>query len=101
MARRSRSRKAKSDDRRTGILLAILGVVILSALVGAFLWVKRTKIPLDQATNCPRTGPRAVHVVLFDRTDPISPLQGQRIRQKMNELRDAAPFGKRFDIYTV
>jgi hypothetical protein len=101
MTRRSRSKKTKSNDVRTGILLAILGVVMLSLLVGGLWWVKHTKIVLDQVTNCPQKGPRAVHVIIFDRTDPITPLQGQRVRQKMNELRDTATFGKRFDIYTV
>jgi len=42
-----------------------------------------------------------VHAIIFDRTDPISPQQGQRIHQKMTDLRERAPFGKRFDIYTV
>src|SRR5262245_3461392 len=101
MARRSRKKGEKSVDVVTGILLAIVGVVMIGLLTGALWWVKKTKIILDEATNCPQTGPRAVHVIIVDRTDPITPLQAERIRQKIREMREAAPFGKRFDIYTV
>lgn len=101
MARRSRNSRKKSIDVGMGILLAIIGLVIISALVGFLWWIKSTKVILDEATNCPRAGPRAVHIIIFDRTDPILPLQGQRIRQKMKELRESAFFGKRFDLYTV
>lgn len=101
MARRNRRNKAQSVDVLMGILLAITGIAMLGSLVGALLWVKKTKVILDEVTNCPLAGPRAVHVVIVDRTDPITPLQGQRIHQKMKELRESAPLGKRFDIYTV
>jgi len=91
----------KSIDVGTGILLAITGLVIISLLIGFYWWVKKTTVILDEVTNCPQAGPRAVHAIIFDRTDPITPLQGQRIRQRMKEFREGAPFGTRFDIYTV
>ncbi len=100
MATRGRSH-AKSSDRSTGIALTILGLVLIAGLLGAFLWVKNRHELLDKVTNCPGSGPREVHVILFDRTDPITQQQAQRIRQKMQQLRDSAPFGKRFDLYTV
>lgn len=101
MSRRSRRKRAQLIDQSTGILLAIIALVILCMLVGFFLWVKKTTVVLDEVTNCPETGPRAVRAIIFDRTDPIKPLQGQRIRQRMKEFREGAPFGTRFDIYTV
>jgi len=101
MARRSRKKRDKRVDVGTGILLAVVGVVMLGLLVGALWWVKKTKVTLDEATNCPQAGPHAVHVIIVDRTDPITQLQAERIRQKIREMREAAPFGKRFDIYTV
>ena len=51
-------------------------------------------------TNCPKDGPQAVHVVIFDRSDPISGQQAQRIRQIMQQLKNSASRGHRFDIYT-
>jgi hypothetical protein len=101
MAPRNRRKREKAVDVGTGILLAVAGVVMIGLLVGALWWVKKTKVILDEATNCPQAGPRAVHVIIVDRTDPITPLQAERIRQKIKEMREAAPFGKRFDIYTV
>jgi hypothetical protein len=38
--------------------------------------------------------------VIFDRSDPISPQQRQRIRLAIDKLKSEAPFGYRFDIYT-
>lgn len=101
MARRSRNKRSKSVDVVIGILLAIVGLVILGLLVGFLWWVKKTKVVLDETTNCPLAGPRAVHALIFDRTDPISPQQGQRIRQWMKAQREGASFATRFDFYTV
>jgi hypothetical protein len=101
MAPRNRRKREKAADVGTGILLAVAGVVMIGLLVWALWWVKKTYVILDEATNCPQAGPRAVHVIIVDRTDPITPLQAERIRQKIKEMREAAPFGKRFDIYTV
>src|SRR5712671_4289133 len=101
MARRSRSERDKRIDVGTGILLAAVGVVVLGLLVGALWWVKTTTVILNEATNCPEAAPRAVHAIIIDRTDPIQPQQAQRIRQKLKDFMESAPFAKRFDIYTV
>jgi hypothetical protein len=101
MARRSRNRRTQSIDVFTGILLAIVGLVILGLLVGFLWWLKKTKVVLDESSNWPVAGPRAVHALIFDRTDPIFQQQAERIRQRMKELRESASFGTRFDIYTV
>jgi hypothetical protein len=51
-------------------------------------------------TNCPKSGPSGIHVILFDRSDPISEQQAQRIRQAIEKFKSDAPFGLRFDLYT-
>lgn len=55
---------------------------------------------LDSETNCPKSGPSGIHVILFDRSDPISEQQAQRIRQAIDKFKNEAPFGLRFDLYT-
>lgn len=97
-----RRRRAKTGmpDALVGVLLTVVGLIVIAALVFGAMWVRRTKVQLDQLTNCPLAGPRAVHVVIFDRSDPISGQQAQRIKHAMNELKTAAAFGYRFDIYT-
>lgn len=81
-------------------MLGILGVAIIAALVGGYLLLKHSRPQLDTETNCPKSGPAAIHVLLFDRSDPISEQQAQRIRQTIEKLKDGAPFGQRFDVYT-
>lgn len=99
MARRSRRSKGLSDGAR-GLVLAILGLLLIGALGGGYWWVKHSRPILDAETNCPAAGPSGIHVILFDRSDPISDQQGQRIRQAIDHFKQDAPFGLRFDIYT-
>ncbi|MCK1388725.1 hypothetical protein [Bradyrhizobium sp. 21] len=95
-----RRRSRGNSDAAKGVLLAALGVAVLAALLGGFFYIKQTRPQLDAETNCPKTGPTAIHVLLFDRSDPITDQQAQRIRQTVEKLKEAAPFGMRFDIYT-
>jgi hypothetical protein len=82
-----------------GIALAAIGIILVAALAFTVFWVKRQHVALDDV-NCPKTGPKAVHVILIDRSDPISGQQAQHIRQVVQRLRDDAVFGTRFDVYT-
>jgi hypothetical protein len=88
------------SDGARGLLLALLGLLLISAFGAGYWWVKQTRPTLDSETNCPTTGPTGIHVILFDRSDPISDQQAQRIRQAINRYKQDAPFGLRFDIYT-
>ena len=100
MARRSRARSRSHSDKWIGLFLVIVGVALTAALVTGVRWVRQSKPPLDKQTNCPRGGPTAVHVIIFDRSDPISGQQAQRIRQIMEQYKKSATLGYRFDIYT-
>jgi hypothetical protein len=88
------------SDGMKGTLLGLLGVVIIGALVGGYFFLKQSRPQLDVETNCPKSGPVAIHVLLFDRSDPISEQQAQRIRQAIEKFKDSAAFGQRFDVYT-
>jgi hypothetical protein len=99
MARRSRTSSGLSDGVR-GALFGLLGLVIIGALIGGYMFVKQSRPQLDAETNCPKSGPIAIHVLLFDRSDPISDQQAQRVRQVIDKFKDGASFGQRFDIYT-
>ena len=82
-----------------GTVLAAVGVILVAALAVTVFWVKGRHIALDDR-NCPKTGPKAVHVILIDRSDPISSQQAQHIRQVIQRLKADAAFGTRFDVYT-
>src|SRR5262245_29274311 len=101
MVRRTRRSKRGISDTTAGAVLTVVGLALMLALGGAVWWIRNTRVALDPQTNCPVDGPRAVHVVIFDRSDPVSPQQRQRIRLVMDQLKSEAPFGYRFDIYTV
>jgi hypothetical protein len=98
MARRRLNRGTK--DRIGGASLIVLGLVLLSALVGSSWWVKSTKIATDKTTNCPVVGPRAIHAIMIDQSDRISGQQAQQIREYLTRAKREASFGTRFDIYT-
>jgi hypothetical protein len=98
MSSRSR-RRAGFRDKVVGIALAALGLALVAALAITVIWVKERRVVLA-TNNCPLSGPRAVHVILIDRSDPVSGQQAQHIRQVIQRLKVDAAFGTRFDIYT-
>lgn len=99
MPRRSRRSRGLSDGI-AGLLLGLGGLLLIGALAGGYWFVKSGRVVLDAATNCPKSGPNGIHVILFDRSDPISEQQAQRIRQAIDKFKNEAPFGLRFDLYT-
>lgn len=95
----SKSRRRAQKDKLLGGVFAAIGFVLIASLAATVYWVKGRHIALDDR-NCPRKGPRAVHMILIDRSDPISSFQAQHIRQIVQRLKAEAAFGTRFDIYT-
>jgi uncharacterized membrane protein len=100
MARRSQRRRSEFRDRSFGAILILLGVLLIGLLAGGAWWIRRSTPAVDAETNCPANGPKVVNVLIFDRSDPISGQQAQRVRFAVNELKRAANFGYRFDVYT-
>jgi hypothetical protein len=80
--------------------LFVLGVVLIASLVGISWWVKNSKPKLDAESNCPSTGPVAVHAIMVDQSDPISGQQAQQVREFLGQVTKSAAFGTRFDFYT-
>jgi hypothetical protein len=87
-------------DWLSGTLLAVIGIAILGSLAGVWWWTTSHHVELD-AKNCPVKGPTAVTAVLIDRSDPITPLQQQEIRQRLLALVQKANPGVRFDLYVA
>jgi hypothetical protein len=95
-----RRRHLRDWDKARGILLAILGIVLIAGLGAAWYWTSRQP-RLDAATGCPSTGPTAIHAILIDRSDPITPLQAQQVRQIIDRSVNAAKIGERFELYVA
>ena len=100
MARRSQRRRSEFKDRSVGVILIIVGVLLIGLLAGGAWWIRRSTPVLDAETNCPINGSKVVNVLIFDRSDSISGQRAQRVRFAVDELKHAANFGYRFDIYT-
>jgi hypothetical protein len=100
MPRKRRRSSQGLPDGAKGALLGFLGLCIVGGIGGGYWYLKKTRPILDVETNCPATGPSAIHVILFDRSDPITDQQAQRIRQTISKYKDAATPGLRFDLYT-
>ena len=95
---RSRRKRKELVDRTTGITLFVVGLVLLMALAGGALWLRKTRVQL--ATDlCPATGASAIQMIMIDRSDPISGQQAQRVRQYINEIKENALPNTRFDVY--
>lgn len=98
MARRRHGRRQR-NDKITGVLLGLTGVFLLGGLLTVWWWANSLPRP-DTVTNCLPTGPSGVHLIVVDRSDPVSGQQAQRVRQVLNGFRDSAAVGTRFDVYT-
>lgn len=94
-----RKRKKRDWDKAKGVIFAVVGIALIAALGGAWYWVNASKTKLDVATNCPVSGPTAIHAILIDRSDPISPSQAQQVRQIVDRYVKSAKVGERFDLY--
>jgi uncharacterized membrane protein len=100
MTRRSRRKRSELKDRSIGVILIALGTLLIGLLAGGAWWIRHSTPVVDAETNCPINGPTVVNVLIFDRSDPISGQQAQRVRFAVDELKHSANFGYRFDIYT-
>jgi len=99
----SKRKKRRTDSNSTmpGIILGFVGLVGLVGLVVFFVYVKKEQVEKDATTNCPITGPAAVHVIMIDRSDAISAQQAQRVKQEFKEYLLHSQKYERFDLYVL
>lgn len=91
-----------SPTSADGIKMLLVIAATLALLGGgAAAYFLTRKPPIDQATLCPSAGPTAIHAVLVDRSDPITPLQGSRVRQVLDRAVLDAPVGARVALYVA
>lgn len=98
--RRGPRRDSQMSQIIWGVVAAVLGIGLLGAMGAFYFWAKGNQVALD-AANCPVTGPKGIHVILIDRSDPITPVQSERVRQVVEGLVSQAQTGERFDLYVA
>lgn len=94
-------RRGQGADRLKGVMFAFVGIALIIALAGGGYWLSQKRVKLDAATGCPVSGPAAIHAILIDRSDPISPQQAQQIRLVIDGYVARAKIGERFDLYVA
>jgi len=82
-------------------MLIGVSTAIVIAGVGGGYWLRKTRVAVDEATMCPVAGPTAVHAILVDRSDAITPLQAQRLHQVLDRIVSEASVGERIDFYVL
>lgn len=93
-------RQPKTGNGKTWAL-GLATVFIAAVGVGSLGWTQLNRVPLDTGTSCPIAGPTAVHAILLDQSDPITPLQAQRLSQIVDRVIDEASIGERIDLYVL
>lgn len=99
-----RRRRAGGDREGRNILpvvLAVLASIALIGIMGWFVWQRATAVPHDKVSGCPKDGPVAVHAILIDRSDPLTPLQAQRLTQLVEAVAKSAAVDERLDLYVL
>lgn len=104
VTRTRRTSGRRGQGMSTNIKAALLigaSVIVGGGLFGAHLVLAPAKADWDQATLCPAAGPSAAHVILIDRSDPITALQAQRVRQVVERAINEALPAERIDLYVA
>lgn len=98
------SGRRRGNDRGAGIkfwIVLMSGFLIIGGMVGSGIYYQNARTRVNATSPCPLRGPTAVHAILIDRSDPISPLQADRLRQMINQVTRHMPVGGRIDMYVA
>jgi hypothetical protein len=80
---------------------ATLSGLVLVAIIGWYGWQRYTQVPHDKQSGCPLSGPIAVHAILVDRSDPLTPVQSERLHQLVEDVAVHAAVDERVDLYVL
>ena len=96
----------KPKNSKWQIIAGVCIVLLLVAVGAGIFWFKHTQPePLDAVTNCPRIDgkihPTGILTILVDETDPLTELQEETFRIKLNNLISSVPDGTMVSIYAM
>jgi len=97
----SRRSSRRRHDIRMGVPLIALAIVLIGGLIGASVFLARSRVELNADTGCPVKGPSAVTAILFDRTDPINDKQKLYLQNKLDSFRGTTQKYEEVDTYAL
>lgn len=100
-APRGPRRRRRGSSSVAAVLVGGLAVLLILGAVGGYAYMRINQPTYDEATMCPTAGPSEVQALLIDRSDPISPLQAQRLEQILHRIVDDGPVNERIDLYIL
>ena len=98
---RSVKQKRKWAEDRLGIALIVLVVLAFVGGGVGYFYLQKTWVALDEMTLCPKEGARALTVVLVDRTDPLTTVQREALRKRLEKVKDSVPRYGALKVYSV
>ncbi len=94
-------KKHKRAQDRLGIALITLVALVIAGGGAGYFYLQQSRVALDETTLCPKDGARTLTVVLVDRTDPLTTIQGASLRQRLEEIKDGIAQYGALKIYSV
>jgi hypothetical protein len=87
MANSVRRSRKRARDRRGGWLIAV-ALIITAAFIVSYVLLRRQQVSVNAETLCPRSGPHSLTVLLIDQTDPLTAIQQQDLRSRLEAIKD-------------
>src|SRR2546425_13130724 len=81
-------RKRKRALDIYGVLLISGAVLALLALFGTYAYFKWQQVTIDKETLCPVDKPQSLTVILIDRTDPLTVVQREALRNRLDDIKN-------------
>lgn len=102
--RRSSRRRGGAETLALKVIAVAIAVAVVAGLGGVFWFVQGRAAQLaglDPQTLCPKSGPTAQFIVLIDRTDALTEIQGEALRRQITAWAAAIPKHGSFKVYEV
>src|SRR5262245_38120188 len=94
-------RKRKRALDIYGAILIGGAIVVFFTLFGIYAYFRAHQVSVDQQTLCPLDGPQTLTVVLVDRTDPLTVMQREDLRKRLDDIKSEIEQYGGITIYSV
>jgi len=94
--------KKQAKGRKDKIGLVLIALVVLAVSLGGWFYLTRPQQPSKDAIGCFQDYPPPELVaILIDRTDPVTPVQAELIKNELGQIKAKLPRHSELRAYTV